>query len=78
MSLTPSQLRADVYRVLDEVLATGVPAEVLRNGRILRIVADPSPVPRGSKIENLCPHPGFVIGDPDDLVHIDWSVEWRP
>jgi len=37
--LTASRLRADVYRVLDGVLETGVPALVQRRGRMLRIVA---------------------------------------
>lgn len=33
MSVTPSQLRADIYRLLEEVLETGVPLEVERGGR---------------------------------------------
>lgn len=39
-TLTASQLRADVYNVLDRVLDTGEPATILRNGRTLHIVAE--------------------------------------
>ena len=39
-ALTASQLRADVYNILDRVLATGEPATIVRNGRTLRIVAE--------------------------------------
>ena len=38
--LTASQLRANVYNILDRVLATGEPATIVRNGRTLRIVAE--------------------------------------
>lgn len=69
-----SALRADLYRVLDRVLETGIPVEVERNGRRLRI----APVENGGRLANLTPHPGYVRGDPDSLIHLDWSDEWRP
>jgi len=31
--ITPSQLRSDVYRILDDVLRTGRPCEVVRKGK---------------------------------------------
>lgn len=74
MSITPSELRANLYRLLDEVLETGVPLEIERRGRHLRIVADP-PV---SRLDRLVPHPGTIIGDPEDLVEMDWSGYWNP
>jgi hypothetical protein len=74
MSVSPSELRADLYRLLDEVLETGVPLEIERRGRRLRIVADPPP----SKLDRLVPHPGTIVGDPEDLVEIDWSTRWNP
>ena len=74
MAITASELRQNVYRLLDEVLATGVPLEVERAGRRLRIVpVDPPP-----KLSRLSAHPGTITGDPEDLVHVDWSGEWRP
>lgn len=74
MSITASELRQNVYRLLDEVLETGVPLEIERKGRRLRLV----PVERPSRLDRLVPHPGFVVGDVDDLDHIDWSKEWKP
>jgi hypothetical protein len=72
MRVTASRLRADIYRLLDEVLETGVPLEIERRGRLLRIVPAVSP----SKLERLARRDGIVVGDPEDLVHIDWSTEW--
>ena len=72
--LTASQLRADVYRVLDRVLESGVPAEIERKGRVLRIVPEAMP----SRLTRLVERPTFIKGRPDDLVHLDWSAEWRP
>jgi len=72
--LTASQLRADVYRVLDRVLESGVPAEIERRGRVLRIVPEAMP----TRLARLIERPTFIKGDPDDLVHLDWSREWRP
>lgn len=74
MSISASQLRQDVYRLLDQVLATGEPLEIIRRGRTLRIVADTP----GSKISRIRPAVDFVHGDPDDLVEIEWSQSWQP
>ncbi len=72
--LKPSELRANIFRILDQILETGVPVEIERHGQILRIVPDR---PR-SKLDNLVTRPDFMVGDPDDFVHIDWSSEWKP
>ena len=29
-------------------------------------------------LRKLLPKRDIIVGDPDDLVHIDWSSEWRP
>ncbi|MGH9112621.1 MAG: type II toxin-antitoxin system Phd/YefM family antitoxin [Acidimicrobiales bacterium] len=73
-TLTISALRADIYRIIDRVVQTGQPVEVTRKGRRVRIV----PVDAPSRLDNLTPHPDDIIGDPEDLVHMDWSDEWRP
>jgi hypothetical protein len=72
MAITASKLRENVYRVLDQVLATGEPVEIERNGRRLFIVADAPP----SRLAKLVRRPDAVVGDPEDLVHLDWSDEW--
>jgi len=74
MVVTATELRQNVYRLLDAVLETGVPLEIERHGRRLRITAAEAP----SKLDRLVKRPGVIIGDPEDLVHIDWSHEWRP
>ena len=38
MRVTASKLRADIYNILDETLKTGIPVEVVRKGRVLKIV----------------------------------------
>lgn len=73
-SYTVTALRADLYRVLDRVLETGIPIEVERNGQRLRI----APAAPTGRLERLRAHPGAIVGDREELVHIDWSDEWRP
>lgn len=77
MALSASKLRANVYRLLDEVLETGRPLEIQRNGKIL-VIAPKEPAEGGSIWDRLPRREGFIVGDPDELVHIDWSSEWNP
>ena len=73
MALTASKLRENIYRILDQVLETGVPVEVRRRGKTLRIVpAEPPP-----RLERLKPR-DYLLDDPEAIVHLDWSGEWRP
>lgn len=72
--VTPSQLRADIYRLIDRVLETGEPLSIDRRGRRLHLVPE---VPT-SKLSTLTPLPGLIIGDPDDLISVDWSGQWDP
>jgi len=74
MALSASKLRQDIYRILDEILASGVPVEIERKGRRLRIV----PADRPSRLERLPRRDAYLKGDPDEIVEIDWSSEWRP
>ena len=70
---TASELRADVYRLLDSVLETGSPVEIERKGRVLKIVED-KPVPKLSKLIKRA----YLHGQPEDIVHMDWSRAWKP
>ena len=74
MAISASKLRANVYRLLDEVLETGQPLEIERNGKTLVV----SPKERQSIWDRLPRREGFIVGDPADLIHIDWSSEWNP
>jgi hypothetical protein len=77
MAITASKLRANVYRLLDEVLETGKPLEIERNGKLL-VVAPKEAAATGSILDRLPHREGFIVGDPDELIHIDWSSEWNP
>ena len=68
-----SALRANLYRLLDRVLETGEPLEIERNGARLRI----APLDQAGRLDRLRPHPDFLVGDPEEIVHLDWSDEWR-
>ena len=71
MHITVSKLRENVYRILDEVIETGVPVEVIRKGVVVKIAAE-KPV---SKIARLKKRSIFV-GNSDDIIGMDWSKEW--
>lgn len=73
MRVTASKLRENVYRILDEALETGTPVEVIRKGKILKIV----PEKRPSKLANMKKRKGWLVGDPEDIINIDWMAEWR-
>jgi hypothetical protein len=72
MVVKPSRLRANLYRLLGHVLRTGEPIEIDRKGKKLLIVAKEKP----AKLNNLVRRE-VIVGDPNDLVHLDWSEEWR-
>ena len=74
MPYRATDLRKDIYKILDRVLETGVAVEIERNGQLLRIV----PVGAKPPLERLRPLPGLIVGDPSLLEHIDWSGEWQP
>ncbi len=66
----PTELRKDIYKVLDQALETGKPVEMAWRGRLLRIVlAEPQ-----DKFQQLIPRPDVIQGDPDDLIHINWNA----
>ena len=73
MSITPTELRKNIYRLLDEVIETGRPIVVERRGRRVRISVEPGDERR---VEGL-PRHDCIDGDPDDLVHMDWSHLWE-
>jgi hypothetical protein len=70
-TVTPTQLRANIYNLLDNILKTGIPLEIKKGDKRLRIV----PVDEIDKLKNLVIRPDVIQGDPDDLVEIDWMDE---
>ena len=72
--LTATNLRAELFKTLDRVAATGETVEVVRPAGTVRIVAA---VP-GNRLSRLVAHPGTVIGDAADLARLDWAGVWQP
>jgi len=70
-TVTPTELRSNIYNLLDEVLRTGIPLEINKGGQKLRIV----PVEKVDKLQNLIARPEAIKGDPDDLVDIRWDKD---
>jgi hypothetical protein len=70
--MTATELRKDIYRVLDDVLETGVPQEVTRGPRTLMIV------PAGGRRLRLdeLPRREALNCTPDELVDTSW--DWSP
>ena len=69
-----SNIQKDILGLLDKVAKTGIPLEIERKGKRLLI----TPAEKLRNLDCLNEHPDFIIGNPDDLVHIDWSAEWKP
>lgn len=76
--ITATRLRSELYRVLDEVLATGESVEVVReSGSVILKPATSEKRTRGKRRQPKG-NPNLVVGNPDDLVHFDWSSYWKP
>lgn len=69
--VTPTQLRKNLYNLLDDVINTGIPLQINRGGKILQI----TPVEKINKLDKLISRPEVIIGDADDIVDITWEGE---
>jgi antitoxin (DNA-binding transcriptional repressor) of toxin-antitoxin stability system len=72
--LTATELRAHIYEVLDRVLATGQPREIVRNGQRLLLV----PASRPRRDLERRPRRQATTCSPDELVETRWDETWRP
>jgi hypothetical protein len=66
---TATDLRANLYQVLDHVAATGEVVHVTRGGVELCIVRKEQVPARKKNPRTL---PDLIVGDPDSLVHMEW------
>lgn len=73
MALTATELRKDIYNVLDKVIETGVPADIERHGKHLKIIVIEKP----SKFDQYEGIKDLIIGNSDELENLDWSNEWK-
>lgn len=70
--ITPSELRQNLYNLLDQVILTGEPIEIKRKDKILKIIVEPSK----SKLDNLKKR-DVLNCVPDGIIHNNWEKEWK-
>ncbi len=72
--MTATELRANVYKVLDQILETGVAQEVVRGGAKLLIV------PAGERRQRLKDRPkrDGLRCTVDELIATSWEKAWSP
>ncbi|MDF2530179.1 MAG: hypothetical protein K0Q57_1059 [Gammaproteobacteria bacterium] len=73
--ITATELRGNLYQLLDQVLATGEPLEIKRHGQVLKIIPEQAPLKK-SKLAKLKKHQGVINCNPEELIHQDWLAEW--
>ena len=72
--ITATNLRATLFRTLDQVLTSGEAIEVARPGGTVRI----APSAQSGRLARLSRHPGTIVGDPQDLAEVTWENTWQP
>lgn len=75
-TMTATELRANLYRVLDEVGATGKPCRIVRGGQAFVIDREP-PRKKRRDLSKLKKRRLFK-GSFEDLVNTSWESEWKP
>ena len=81
MAVSATQLRQNIYAILDEALATGKPVEIERKGKVLRIVPETVDdelieVELAKKFPRLAKEEDSVVGDIEDLIDVEWSHDF--
>lgn len=70
--ITPSELRQDLYNLLDKVIQTGEPLEIRRKNKILKIIIEH----KSPKLNNLKKRDVLNCA-PEDIIHNNWEKEWK-
>lgn len=79
MPISVTQLRANIYNIVDEIISTGSPVDIERGGVTLRMMAiSGKQASNTKKLDRLISRPDVMVNPPEDYVHIDWSHEWKP
>lgn len=71
MTTSVSALRQNIYALLDTVAKTGQPLVIERKGHRLKVICEDPPARLARLVKHDC-----IVGNPEDLVHLDWSEEW--
>ena len=69
-SISLTALRNNLFKIVDDIIKTGNPVEIERNGHRLKIILKE----KRSKLDHLKRH-DCIVGDPDDLIQIKVG-EW--
>lgn len=72
--MTATELRRNIYNILDEILETGQPKEIIRNGR--KILLMPVEAPR-RRLADL-PRRDIFKGSINELIETSWEDAWQP
>ena len=73
-SITATELRSNVYRILDEILESGAALEVVRKGQKLLIM--PAEIKR-RRLDDL-PKRKVTTCTFEELAAISWEQSWEP
>jgi virulence-associated protein VagC len=72
MIVNPTNLRKNIYQILADVMENGKTIEIQRKGKKAFI----TPAQKTSRLKNLKKQKA-LIGNPEDIVHIEWSEYWE-
>lgn len=75
MAMSLTALRQQLFKAVDQVIETGIPLEIERNGHQVKIILEE----KKSKLANLKQH-DCIVGDPDELIELDvaeWSADYQ-
>jgi hypothetical protein len=70
--ITPSELRQNLYNLLDQVILTGKPIEIKRGNKVLKISVE---LPK-AKLDNLKTR-DVLNCEPDEIINNNWEKEWK-
>jgi PHD/YefM family antitoxin component YafN of YafNO toxin-antitoxin module len=70
--ITPSELRQNLYNLLDKVIQTGEPIEIKRKNKVLKIIIEPNE----TKLDNLKKR-DVLNCSPEEIIHNNWEQEWK-
>jgi len=70
--ITPSELRQNLYNLLDQVILTGKPVEIKRKNKVLKIIIEQPKI----KLDNLKKR-DVMNCKPDEIINNNWEKEWE-
>lgn len=77
-TLTPTKLRDNIYGVLDEVIHNKKPIAIQRKGVLLTIQPPSNKKNKKKRDLSKLKKRKVIVGDPESILNIDWSEEWKP